>query len=174
VRAARIRAVTPQLRSHLQLYFPPYMVPAHLRVVDEWPLRHGVLDRAALPLPLAAAANAAAADREPSTETERAVARIWADALGLDRIGVHDDFFALGGHSLLGAEVVEKVRDVYDVDLPLGRLFESPTVAAAAEYVDGVLAAGGEAAAALTAIRPVDRSAYRTERARVLEPAVAG
>jgi acyl carrier protein len=177
VRSARIAAVTPQLRSHLQVYFPTYMVPGHVVVLDGWPLgRTGRSTRAALPLPVLLP-DAAAAQREPATETERTIARIWADALGVDHIGVHDDFFSLGGHSLLGAEVVERVRDVYDVDLPLGRLFESPTVAAAAEYVDGVQSAGGSAAASLGSIKRIDRSSYRTRRARGDEPvasAVAG
>ncbi|MEO5877874.1 MAG: phosphopantetheine-binding protein, partial [Streptosporangiaceae bacterium] len=171
VRAARIRAATPQLRSHLQVYFPTYMIPAKFMVVDGWPLHpDGTLDRSRLPLPVTLPADAAAAQREPSTETERAIAKIWADALGLDHIGVHDDFFSLGGHSLLGVEVVEKVRDVYEVDLPLGRLFESPTVAAAAEYIDGVQA-GGDSAPKIASIKPIDRSSYRTRRARATAPA---
>ncbi|WP_344456184.1 phosphopantetheine-binding protein, partial [Actinocorallia aurantiaca] len=166
VRAQRVRSVAPRLKSHLQVYFPTYMIPAKFLVVDSWPLRRdGTLDRSGLPLPVTLPADEAAAQREPSTETERAIAKIWADALGLDRIGVHDDFFSLGGHSLLGVEVVEKVRDVYDVDLPLGRLFESPTVAAAAAYIDGVQAEG-PAAPKLASIQRVDRSGYRTRRAR--------
>lgn len=167
VRAARIRLATPHLRSHLQVYFPAYMIPSRFLVLGQWPLqRDGMLDRTALPLPVTLPADEAAAQREPSTETERAIAKIWADALGLDHIGVHDDFFALGGHSLLGAEVVEKVRDVYDVDLPLGRLFESPTVAAAAEYIDGVHASGGPSAPELGSIQRIDRSTYQTRRAK--------
>ncbi|MEW2399418.1 condensation domain-containing protein [Streptomyces sp. NPDC046862] len=173
VRAARIRSVSPQLRSHLQVYFPTYMIPSAFVMVDDWPLHlDGTLDHTRLPLPVTLPADEAAAQREPATETEKAIAKIWADALGLDRIGVHDDFFALGGHSLLGVEVVEKVREVYDVDLPLGRLFESPTVAAAAEYIDGVQATG-DGAPKLVPIQRIDRSSYRTRRNREAATAAA-
>jgi hypothetical protein len=158
--------VAPRLKARLQTYFPTYMIPSRFLVVDAWPLAlDGTLDRAALPLPVDSAADAQAASREPTTETERMIAKIWSEALGIDQIGVHDDFFSLGGHSLLGAEVVESVREIYDVDLPLGRLFESPTVAAAAEYIDG-LETAEEGAPKLGAIQRIDRSGYRTRRAR--------
>jgi acyl carrier protein len=167
VRAARRRTAVAALRGHVLERLPGYLVPAHVVVLDRWPLdRAGRLDRTALPRPAARAAADLAA-REPRTDTERAIAKIWADALGVDSIGVHEDFFSLGGHSLLGAEVVELVRDVYEVDLPLGRLFEAPTVAAVAEYVDKALAApAASATAAAGGIERIDRGDYQTRRAR--------
>lgn len=87
---------------------------------------------------------------------------MWSAALGVDRVGVHDDFFALGGHSLLGSEVMDTVRQEYKVDVPLGLLFESPTIAAVAAYVDEQLARPSEAVAP---IQRVDRSALRSRRA---------
>jgi acyl carrier protein len=170
VRAARRRTAVAALRGHVLERLPGYLVPAHVMVLDSWPLdRAGRLDRAALPRPAARAAADLAA-REPRTDTERAIAKIWADALGVDTIGVHEDFFSLGGHSLLGAEVVELVRDVYEVDLPLGRLFEAPTVAAVAEYVDKALAAPSETVTVASGgIERIDRGGdYRTRRARTV------
>ncbi len=167
VTAARRRTATVALRGHLQERLPGYLVPGRFVLLAGWPLdRAGTLDRAALPAPAARAA-ADAVGREPRTDTERAIAKIWSDALGLDTIGVHDDFFTLGGHSLLGAEVVEQVRDVYEVELPLGRLFEAPTVAAVAGYVDQCLTRPG-ASPAVAPIGRIDRSDYQTRRARLL------
>ncbi|SFW72923.1 condensation domain-containing protein [Amycolatopsis australiensis] len=170
-RAIRVKAAVPALTASLRERHPSHALPAEVVVLREWPLRaDGAVDTAGLPEPDRSAREEAKASREPSTETERRIAEIWADALGLDRIGVFDDFFSLGGHSLMGAEVVERVRAVYDVELPLGRLFESPTVASVAEYVDGALAESGPAAATAP-IKRVDRDSYRKRRA---EPAGAG
>jgi non-ribosomal peptide synthetase component F/SAM-dependent methyltransferase len=160
--AIRARTAAPRLRGHLQERFPGYAVPGHLLVVEKFPTgRDGILDPAALPQPDLVAA-AAEAKREPGTETEKALARIWAEALGVDRIGVHDDFFALGGHSLLGAEVIERVRHDYRVDVPLGRLFESPTIASVAAYVDDQLSRPREETAP---IRRQDRASLQRRRA---------
>ena len=159
--ATRARTAAPRLRGHLQERFPGYAVPGHLLVVEAFPTgRDGTLDPAALPRPDLVAA-AAEAQREPGTETEKTLARIWAEALGVDRIGVHDDFFALGGHSLMGAEVIERVRHDYRVDVPLGRLFESPTIASVAAYVDDQLSRPREEVAP---IRRQDRASLQRRR----------
>ncbi|WP_327701916.1 condensation domain-containing protein [Streptomyces decoyicus] len=158
----RERAVVSRMRQHLQQRLPAHAVPEHVLVVPHFPLdRAGVTDSAALPGPDLAAA-AAEAHREPSTETESRLTVMWSAALGVDRVGVHDDFFALGGHSLLGSEVMDTVRQEYKVDVPLGLLFESPTIAAVAAYVDEQLARPSEAVAP---IQRVDRSALRSRRA---------
>ncbi|HEX7240562.1 MAG TPA: condensation domain-containing protein, partial [Longimicrobiaceae bacterium] len=79
----------------------------------------------------------------PSTDTERFVAGVWGDLLGVERVGVHDDFFSLGGHSLLAAQLLSRLRDGAGAELALRDVFESPTVAALAERVDAVRGAGG-------------------------------
>ena len=170
-RAIRVKAAVPALKTSLRERHPSHALPADVVVLREWPLlADGTIDVAGLPEPDRTLREEAKASRGPSTETEQRIADIWADALGLDRIGVFDDFFSLGGHSLMGAEVVERVRAVYDVELPLGRLFESPTVASVAEYVDGALAESGPAASTAPITR-VDRNSYRKRRA---EPVGAG
>ena len=79
---------------------------------------------------------------------EETLAGIWAEVLGVERIGIHDNFFELGGHSLLATQVISQVRRVFQVDLPLRRLFESPTVAGLAEHVQVRVADGSPPATA--------------------------
>ena len=74
----------------------------------------------------------------PRTETEKALLAIWIELLKVESIGVNDDFFDLGGHSLLAMQAISRVRDVFDVDLPLGNLVERPTVAGLAEAIDAL------------------------------------
>ena len=170
LRATRARTTAPRLRGHLQEHFPGYAVPGHLMIVEDFVTGwDGTADLAALPRPDLAAA-AAEARREPSTDTERALAKIWAEALGVDRISVHDDFFALGGHSLLGAEVIERVRADFQMDVPLGRLFESPTIASVAGYLDEQSSRPREE---IVPIRRHDREALRQRRAEREQARVA-
>jgi phthiocerol/phenolphthiocerol synthesis type-I polyketide synthase E len=75
--------------------------------------------------------------RAPDTETERTMATIWAEMLGVEAISTDDDFFALGGHSLLGTRIMSRVRDVFRVDLGLQALFDAPTIVALSASVDG-------------------------------------
>jgi len=74
----------------------------------------------------------------PHTETEKALAAIWRELLKVENIGINDDFFDLGGQSLLAIKAVSRTRDVFEVDLPLRNLFEHPTVAGLAEVIDGL------------------------------------
>ncbi|MCF1596902.1 non-ribosomal peptide synthetase [Streptomyces muensis] len=158
---ARTKAVTSDLRRRLTEQLPFHAVPAHVVVVPGFAVDGtGLADRHALPRPDVSGA-AADAQRAPSTATELALAGIWTEALGVDRVGVHDDFFALGGHSLLGSEVMERVRGEYEIDVPLSLLFESPTIAAIAAFVDEQTAKPRETPAA---IQRVDRSALRRRK----------
>lgn len=161
------RAAVTRFRRHLNQRLPAHAVPEHLVVVPGFPTgRTGVADTTALPGPDLAAA-AAETHREPVTETESRLTVIWSAALGVDRVSVHDDFFALGGHSLLGSEVMDTVRQEYKVDVPLGLLFESPTIAAVAAYVDERLAAPSLTEAP---IQRADRSALRRRRGAASAP----
>ena len=71
----------------------------------------------------------------PRNDVEREIAKLWQQFLGIDEVGVHDNFFLLGGHSLLGTRLISRLRDTFDVDIPLRRLFEAPTVAGLADTV---------------------------------------
>ncbi|MFE1411267.1 amino acid adenylation domain-containing protein [Streptomyces sp. NPDC058746] len=139
-------ALDPEpMRAELARSLPEYMVPV-LVVVDGLPVTaNGKLDRRALPAPAAAAATGY---EPPAGETEELVAMVWASVLDAPRIGRHDDFFALGGHSLSATRVAARLRQSLGLDLPLHTLFEQRTVAALAIAVETVLLAELEAGTA--------------------------
>ncbi|MBH0780947.1 non-ribosomal peptide synthase/polyketide synthase [Nocardia bovistercoris] len=124
------------VRAALTRRLPAYTVPSDYVVLTEFPLNaSGKLDRKALPAPDVEPV----AFREPVTATQRAVARVFADVLdrpGIQRVGLDDDFFALGGNSLSAAQVVARVGAVVDGLIPVRVLFEASTVAALAEHAD--------------------------------------
>jgi arthrofactin-type cyclic lipopeptide synthetase C len=111
------------------------MVPSMFEVLDALPLTaNGKIDRRALPRP----SGGAAADEpsaEPSTPIEEMIAAAWREALQVDRLGLHDNFFDVGGHSLLAAKVVSLVRTQMNVDLTIVDLFQAPTISALAELL---------------------------------------
>jgi amino acid adenylation domain-containing protein len=115
------------LRAHCARTLPPYMTPQVFSVVDALPLTpNGKVDRKALSETTIASGGSSAA---PSTPTEEIVAAVFADVLKLESVGADEDFFELGGHSLLATQAVARVRDVFDVDIPLRTIFERPTAA---------------------------------------------
>jgi amino acid adenylation domain-containing protein len=123
------------LRARLAERLPHYMVPATFTLLDALPLTGtGKVDRRALPDP-APAPSAEAGFEPPATDDERAIAAAWAEALGVDRIGATDGFFALGGHSLRAVRIVARIDETLGVRLPVSALFESPTVRGLAERV---------------------------------------
>jgi phthiocerol/phenolphthiocerol synthesis type-I polyketide synthase E len=87
--------------------------------------------------------NLATAFVEPGTPTERGLAEIWGAQLGIDSIGVHDRFFDLGGHSLLAVQVASEIRDRFEIEIPVLKLFQAPTVAELALLIDKAKATGG-------------------------------
>ncbi|HDQ71431.1 MAG TPA: amino acid adenylation domain-containing protein, partial [Chloroflexi bacterium] len=132
------------LRTYLQDHLPEYMVPSFFVSLDELPLNaNGKVDRRALPAP-DWETGAEASYIAPHTPLEEMVAGIWCDVLGIERVSVTANFFELGGHSLLATQVVSRVRETFQVELPLRRFFESLSIAALAveiermRQVDGV------------------------------------
>ncbi len=117
------------LRRYLADRLPPYLVPAHVVAMPALPLNdNGKVDRAALPAPTrrGSPVNGYVAPRDA---LEVALAGVWADVLGVERVGVHDNFFDLGGHSLKAAQAAARVRRLLRRDLPLAAFFRNPTVA---------------------------------------------
>ncbi|MFI2272236.1 amino acid adenylation domain-containing protein [Catenuloplanes sp. NPDC020197] len=125
-------ATLPELlRPVLAARLPGYMVPSHLDVLPALPLNaNGKVDRGALPAPRWGDRRAPAV--APRTPVEQVLAGIWRDVLRGGPVGAHDDFFRLGGHSLLGAQVVARTSDTFGITVPIRVLFEAPTVAAMA------------------------------------------
>jgi amino acid adenylation domain-containing protein len=122
------------LRSFLQAKLPNYMVPSTFVMLAALPLTpNGKVDRRALPAPAPTRPALDDALVAPRTPVEAALAAIWAEILRLPQVGVHDNFFALGGHSLLATQVISRLQAAFQVDLPLRRLFEAPTVAELAQ-----------------------------------------
>jgi amino acid adenylation domain-containing protein len=143
------------LRAHLRGLLPEYMVPATLTVLDALPISSasGKVDRKALPAP---DAEAGAEWVAPSTDTERALAPLWETLLSAERVGAADDFFARGGHSLLAAQLLSRIRETFGVELPLRAVFESSTLDAMAGRIDALR--GDDSSAAAGAIPPADRT----------------
>ncbi|MEP6515218.1 non-ribosomal peptide synthetase family protein [Microcoleus vaginatus] len=126
-----------ELRSFLKDKLPDYMVPSAFVVIKALPLTaNGKIDRRALPAPEAARADLADTFVAPSTPLEKMLAEIWAELLGLEKVGIYDNFFDLGGHSLLITQLLAKVRDSFQKELPLRRFFEAPTIAALAKNIE--------------------------------------
>ena len=124
------------LRTYLKQRLPDYMLPSFFVALAELPhLPNGKIDRRSLPLPSSSRPELTPEFVSPRNEIESELAKIWTAVLRVERVGVHDNFFELGGHSLLATQMIARLRSVYNVDVPLRRLFESPTVAGLAVVV---------------------------------------
>jgi amino acid adenylation domain-containing protein len=124
-----------ELRSFLAQSLPEYMLPSRWVPISSFPLTpSGKVDRLALPDPDSVQAERRAEYIAPRNEVETNIAAIWSALLGVQEVGVLDDFFALGGHSLLATQAIMRIRRIYG-EIPLGALFNSPTVAALAEVI---------------------------------------
>ncbi|WP_186129366.1 non-ribosomal peptide synthetase, partial [Burkholderia gladioli] len=146
--------VPAALREALAAALPDYMVPNAFVVMEAFPLSpNGKLERRALPAPDADAV-VARAYQAPRGDTEVALAAIWQELLGLERVGRHDSFFDLGGHSLLAVQLVSRLRKAFGAELPLRELFARPVLAELAARIEADSEAGAAPAAELPPILP--------------------
>jgi amino acid adenylation domain-containing protein len=129
--------VLEELRPHLRAALPDYMIPSLVVALPALPLTpNAKVDRAALPAPQWGAQSSAAGRVQPRNQVEAALAQIWGDLLASQEpVGVHDNLFALGGHSLTATRFVARVADAYGVSLPVHHVFTGPTIAELAEVV---------------------------------------
>ncbi|AFZ11265.1 amino acid adenylation domain protein [Crinalium epipsammum PCC 9333] len=125
-----------ELRQFLTEKLPEYMVPSAFVILEALPVTaNGKIDRKALPAPNFSERELASSFVAPRTPIENLLAEIWRKVLGVTQIGIHDNFFALGGHSLLATQLIAKVREEFQVELPLRSLFQFPTIATLAEQI---------------------------------------
>jgi acyl carrier protein len=124
---------------------PDYMVPAAFVQLDEFPLTgSGKVDRPALPAPDQSRPLLEVQFVAPRNQLEESLAQIWREILGLERIGIHDDFFEVGGNSLHAMQIMAQVTNMFDVYLPLYSLFDTPTIAGLAQQIELAGQAGQE------------------------------
>jgi len=127
--------VPATLRAALRRSLPDYMVPTHIVAIPALPLStNGKVDRDALPAP--STRRDTVDFVEPVSPTEQVLAALWADVLGLDRVGRLDDFFALGGHSMLAVAVASRASDAMGRDVPIAAIFAHPVLAELAAELD--------------------------------------
>jgi amino acid adenylation domain-containing protein len=129
-----------ELERFLRERLPQVMVPSKFRTIDDIPrTASGVVDRMALALKIAEREHlesSAVSYVAPRNPVEEQLAGIWAQTLRTDRIGIHDNFFRRGGHSLMAAQVIARMSDAFRTDIPLRRLFESPTIAEMGKVIE--------------------------------------
>jgi hypothetical protein len=126
------------LRRALAETLPDYMIPSAYVFLEAFPLTpNGKVDRSALPAPESSARGTATEFVEPTSDLERQIATAWRDVLRVDRVGKHDNFFDLGGNSLLVLQVHSRVKGLLERELPVVKLFEHPTVASLAAFLSG-------------------------------------
>jgi amino acid adenylation domain-containing protein len=134
------QVTSADLRKHLQAHLPDYMVPTSFVALDSLPLTiNGKIDRSALPSPASATTVKKDAANSPSTRTEELLLPVVCSLLKLDSIDPDDNFFLLGGHSLLGAQLLAEIQRTFQVDLPLRTVFDFPTIAAMSAQIDHAL-----------------------------------
>jgi len=134
-----------ELRSFIQATLPDYMVPSAFVHLDSLPLTpNGKVDRRALPAPDQNRPELEESFVAPRNAVEETLARIWAEVLKLNRVGIHDNFFDLGGHSLLATQLVSRIREALEIDLPLRTLFERSTVVSLSEEIEMIRWVGKE------------------------------
>ncbi|MCA1568554.1 MAG: condensation domain-containing protein [Acidobacteria bacterium] len=131
------QGVEKELREFLKLHLSTYMLPSEIMAIDALPIGpHGKLERKALPPVESLSGRQATAYRAPSTQTETVLVELWAQVLKVDRIGVDDDFFDLGGDSLKAQRMIAHIEERLKVNVPTQVAFANPTVAQLAIYID--------------------------------------
>ena len=138
------KLLVKDLRERLKKRLPEYMVPTAFVLLAELPTTSsGKVDRRALPGPAEIALEPTAAYVEPRTRVELQLAQMWQQLLNRKHVSVHDNFFELGGHSLLATQVISRVREMFEIDIPLRSIFEARTIADLAERIERSLGAAG-------------------------------
>ena len=132
------------LRQYLKEKLPEYMLPGAFVMIEKFPLTpNGKIDRRALPSPTGLRPELESAYVAPRTDMEQTIAAIWQTVLRLEKIGIHDNFFEVGGYSLLATRVISRIYKAFQVNLSLPSFFESPTVAGLSQTIEQIKNTGG-------------------------------
>nr|WP_272819430.1 non-ribosomal peptide synthetase [Scytonema hofmannii] len=132
-----VQKLVPQVREFIQQKLPNYMVPQAFVLLNALPLTpNGKVDRRSLPTPDTASRNLSTGFVSPRTPIEAQLTQIWSEVLGLEPIGVKDNFFEIGGHSLLATQVISRINSAFALDLSVQKMFEFPTIAGIAAYME--------------------------------------
>jgi hypothetical protein len=128
-----------ELRTFVEAKLPAYLVPAQFMQLERMPLTpSGKADRSLLPSPEELEGPCTRTSVTPTNDTESALVSIWRELLACKTVGIHDNFFHLGGHSLLVTQLVSRIMSTFQIEVPVRVVFESPTIAALAKAIDGV------------------------------------
>ena len=161
-----------QLTAHLKQNLPAYMVPTRFVLLKNFPkTTNGKIDRNALPDPSTSQTVRMSGFVAPGTQLEKTLATMWQEVLRLPQVGVHDDFFALGGSSLLAVGVVSRLISKLDLELPVRDFFANPTIASQAAHIQRLLGDDGlhESDVAIAEIAKSDSQALR-DRLPIMTP----
>jgi amino acid adenylation domain-containing protein len=165
---------TPELRQFIKDQLPDYMVPSGFVKLASLPLLpNGKVDQRALPAPDDNHAELADGFVAPRNQLERDVAQIWREVLGIAQVGIYDDFFALGGHSLIATQLTSRIRKLFHVDLPLRELFAAPTVLGLTERITKLQGELAEQADVADMLAELEGLSDEEVRAMLSEPAMA-
>lgn len=127
------------LRSFFKTKLPAYMIPAAFVVLEKFPLTaNGKVDQKALPPPNLTVTKEITPNVAPTTSVEASLGEIWTQILGRKQVSIYDNFFELGGHSLLATQLVSRIRDRFQIELPLRSIFETPTIAELAKNIEAL------------------------------------
>ncbi|AFY82810.1 non-ribosomal peptide synthetase [Oscillatoria acuminata] len=158
---ASTELIFPDLKGFLKTKLPAYMVPTAFVELETLPLTpNGKIDRKSLPEPDFTGPQETWV--APRTALEQQLAELWSEVLGIERIGLYDNFFELGGHSLLATQLISRIREVFQVELPLKTLFEATTIAQLGEAV-----AQGQAPVKVPAIARASRQGRQVKRSEL-------
>ena len=134
-----IQELTEKLRKHIADYLPEYMIPAFFLYINELPLTaNGKVDRKALPAPDLTIRQVEDEYVAPHLPIHHEICQIWVEILRIEKIGIRDNFFKLGGYSLLATQVISRIRNNYNMDIPLRALFEHPTIEDLSKIVESL------------------------------------
>lgn len=149
--------LTEELTEYAQERLPEAMRPGKMIVVEKIPrnLENRIKRDALSRMADSTTANTPAVFVAPRTELEQQIAQIWSQTLGRERVGIHDNFFTLGGHSLIATQVVARMCDSFQIDFPLRRLFETPTIAELANLLEQMIRDAGASGLKRTVISPL-------------------